>query len=374
MPENSTVSSTTLAVPRVANSALTKTFLIIGLVYLFILSITLLGISIKSLGAEAANTILQITASPLVGLAIGVLATSIIQSSSTTTSIVVGMVGSGTLPLQSAVAIVMGANIGTSVTNILVSLLYIPRKDEFKAAFTGAIVHDLFNVCSVIVLLPLQIHFNLIGRTAELMEHFVGGSGGIHFKSPLKAITMPVAKWVLALAGDNGWVGIVVALLLLFVAMRYIVKVLKSLVLVRVEKFFQKYIFRNAALGFLLGIALTMTVQSSSITTSLVVPLVGAGVLRISQVYPYVLGANIGTTITAFLAAIATGVHSAVAVAFAHLTFNLYGMAVFWPLKRIPIGLSEWLSSLVHRSRLIPLVYIVTVFFIVPAIIIWIGA
>ena len=74
------------------------------------------------------------------------------------------------------------------------------------------------------------------------------------------------------------------------------------MVLSKVERFFNRYIFRNSALGFVLGIGLTTLVQSSSITTSLIVPLIGAGVLTMAQIFPYVLGANVGTTITAFLA------------------------------------------------------------------------
>jgi sodium-dependent phosphate cotransporter len=112
-------------------------------------------------------------------------------------------------------------------------------------------------------------------------------------------------------------------------------------------------------------------VQSSSITTSLVVPLIGAGVLSLHRVFPYMLGANIGTTITAFLASFVTGSHEAVSIAFAHLIFNVYGIAIFWPLKRIPIWLAEKLSELTMKSRLVPIVYILVMFFAVPGVIIY---
>ena len=143
------------------------------------------------------------------------------------------------------------------------------------------------------------------------------------------------------------------------------------MILSRVEKFFQRYIFRTPVLGLLLGISLTVLVQSSSITTSMVVPLIGAGVITLSQVYPYLLGANVGTTITAFLASFVTGSHEAVAVAFGHLLFNIYGMAIFWPLKRIPIWMAEQLGSIALRSRLYPILYILFAFFILPGVIIY---
>ena len=149
---------------------LAKVLTLFGLIYLFILSITLLGGSFRLFGKEFAETIIQATSNPIVGLMIGVLTTAIIQSSSTTTSIIVGMVASGALTFEGSIPMVMGANIGTSVTNILVSLGHISRSDEFRRAFTGSMLHDFFNVCAVIVLLPLQIRFDIIGRSALFFE------------------------------------------------------------------------------------------------------------------------------------------------------------------------------------------------------------
>ncbi|TET93928.1 MAG: hypothetical protein E3J26_05440, partial [Candidatus Zixiibacteriota bacterium] len=259
----------------------------------------------------------------------------------------------------------------TSVTNTIVSLAHVSRGEEFKRALAGATVHDFFNVCAVIVLLPLQISFNLIGHAAKQAEHLFTGFGGLEFASPLALITKPVANQIVHLTGDTAWLTIVVALLMLFVALRYIVRVLKSLVLARVERFFQRYVFRTPALGFLLGVFLTVLVQSSSITTSIVIPLIGAGVLSLGQVFPYMLGANVGTTITAFLASFATGSHEAVGVAFAHLIFNTYGILIFWPLKKIPIWLATKLAEVTQRTKIIPLLYIAVVFFIIPAAILF---
>lgn len=349
-----------------------KILTLMGLLYLFILSITLLGGSFKLFGKEFAEAIFQATSNPIVGLMIGVLATSIIQSSSTTTSIIVGLVASGMLTLDGSIPMVMGANIGTSVTNILVSLGHISRSDEFKRAFMGSMLHDFFNVCAVLLLLPLQISFNIIGKSALYLTEIFASFGGLKFYSPLKAITQPVSTFIIKLTGDSGMYSAIIAFILLFVALHFIVKVLKSMVLAKVEKFFQRYVFRTPALSFVLGIALTALVQSSSITTSIVVPLIGAGVISIPQIYPYLLGANVGTTITAFLASFITGSPAAVTVAFAHLVFNVFGIAVFWPLKAIPIWLAEKLSVLTQKSRLVPIAYILVMFFIIPGIIIYV--
>jgi len=345
-----------------------KVLALFSFLYLFILSISLLGASFKLFGADIAEAIFHATSNPIVALMIGVLTTSIIQSSSSTTSIIVGLVASGILSFEAAVPMVMGANIGTSVTNTIVSLGHVSRGEEFKRAFCGSVVHDFFNICSVLVLLPFQISFGLISRSAHLLEGVFSGFGGMKFGSPLKAITKPVAELIIHLTGDTAWLSALVAFFLLFVALHFIVRVLRSLVLSKVEKFFQEYVFRTPILSLLLGIGLTVLVQSSSITTSLVVPLLGAGVLRIEQIYPYLLGANIGTTITAFLASFVTGSHQAISVAFAHLVFNIFGIGIFWPLRSIPLWLSRQTAELTTKSKLIPILYTVVVFFIIPGL------
>lgn len=353
------------------NGVVLRLLAIAGLLYLFILSITLLGDSFKLFGKGFAEGIFHATSNPVVGLMIGVMATAIIQSSSMTTTLVVRLVASGVLPFAASIPMIMGANIGTSITNTIVSMGHLSREQEFRRAFCGSILHDVFNVCSVIVLLPLEIYFGLIAKSAIFLQSMFMEFGGMKFTSPLNLITKPVAKQILHITGDQAWIGVVIAFILLAVALRYIVKMLRSLVLARVEHFFQVYVFRTPALGFLLGIVITAAVQSSSITTSIIVPLLGAGVLNYVQVYPYLLGANVGTTVTAFLASFVIGSPQAVSVAFAHLVFNIYGIAIFWPLKRIPIWLAVKLSDLTMKSKLVPISYILVVFLAIPGLILY---
>ena len=119
-------------------------------------------------------------------------------------------------------------------------------------------------------------------------------------------------------------------------------------------------------------LVMTALVQSSSVTTSIVIPLAGAGILTIHQIFPYTLGANVGTTITAMLAALSTGEIIAVAVAFAHLLFNIIGIVLLYPLKRFPIACAQWLARLTMQSRVIPILYIIVLFFVIPLLLIWI--
>ena len=91
--------------------------------------------------------------------------------------------------------------------------------------------------------------------------------------------------------------------------------------------------------------------------------------LRLEQIFPYTLGANIGTTVTALLASLAIGVPAAVTVAFVHLLFNIFGIIIIWPMRVVPLFLARKIAELTLKSRLIPIAYIVVVFFVVPFVV-----
>ena len=357
-----------------------KVLAILALLYFFLVSIGLIGSAFKGLGRTFAEQLIQTSAGPLVGLFIGILATSMIQSSSTTTSIVVGMVAAGTfgddprIALATAIPYIMGANIGTSVTNTIVSLGHIVRKNEFKRAFAASIVHDFFNLLSVCILFPIQLKTNFIGKSAYwLAERFIG-TDTVTFNSPIKMITTPTVHLITDIFKAQElvnpyWLILITALVMLFLALKYLTVAIRSLVISRLEAFFDSHIFKTWIRAMLFGMAITVLVQSSSITTSLVIPLAGAGILTLRQIFPYTLGSNIGTTITAILASLVAASVAPVAVAFAHLLFNIFGILAIWPIpiiRNIPIKLAENLAALSIRNRIFPLLYIIIVFFILP--------
>jgi sodium-dependent phosphate cotransporter len=341
------------------------------LLYVFFVSISLMGASLKFFGKDFAEQLLSTTANPFVGLFIGVLATSLVQSSSTTTSMTVALVAGGALDVSRAIPIIMGANIGTSVTNTLVSVGHISRPEEFKRAFAAATVHDFFNILAVVVMLPLQLYTNFLGKSASFLTDALGGVGGLKLADPLKAIVKPSVKLIEHLTQESGTLMLIISVTLLLVALRYIVVNLRKLVIGKVEAFFNKKLFKNAFRAMALGLVITVAVQSSSIATSLAVPLAGAGVLKLVQIFPFTLGANVGTTITAMLASLVTGNPAAVTVAFAHLLFNIFGIIIIWPIRRVPILLATKLAEWSIKSRLIPLAYVGTAFFAIPLILIY---
>ncbi len=377
-------------IPKQKMIVLLKILALLICLYTFFLSISLMGSAFKSF-ADLSQALVEKVSNPIIGLFIGILATSIIQSSSTTTSIVVGMVAGGMLAspehstIELAIPIIMGANIGTSITNTIVSLGHISRNKEFERAFSVAVVHDFFNIISVIILMPLEISFHLIKKTSiAFTKIFVSTRTDLHFSSPIKIITKPIVN--LIWNGKNGicdmllspqigrWLAILIAFILLFLALKYLVKIMRSMVLVKAERFFDRFLFRNAFFAFSFGLILTATIQSSSITTSLMVPLVGTQILNIYQIFPYTLGANVGTTITAILASLATGNVSALTVAFSHLFFNTFGIIILYPVKiirNIPIELSKMLAYLSVKRKIIPILYILIIFFLIPLLIIF---
>ncbi len=345
-----------------------QVLMLLGCLYLFLLSIDMMGASMKMFGKGFTESLISSTANPLVGLFIGILATSLIQSSSTTTSIVVGMVGGGALTVPTAIPIVMGANIGTSVTNTLVALANMNRSAEFRRSFAASIVHDFFNFCSVLVIFPIQYFTNFLGHSSGFLADIFQHAGGLSYLNLIKVITKPVVELIAGLINNTAWLLLAIALVFLFISLKQIVSVLRKLVLKKAEALFDRVIFKTALRAFLVGMILTVSVQSSSVTTSLLIPFAGAGLLTLAQIYPFTLGANVGTTITAVLASLVTGQIHAVQVAFAHVLFNLSGIAIWYPLKRIPISMAEKFAGMATLNRVFPLVYILVMFFVIPAL------
>ncbi|MCG2726028.1 MAG: Na/Pi symporter [Elusimicrobia bacterium] len=361
-----------------------KFIAVIFAVYLFLVSIGLISAAFKGFGKGFAENLLKTTSNPFIALFIGILATSIIQSSSTTTSLVVGMVSSGIIPISGAIPIIMGANIGTTVTNMMVSLGHITHKEEFRRAIAGAAIHDFFNIMVVSILFPLELMTGFLEKSSVYLSQQFLSYGGITFTSPLQAITKPVVKGItdffvngLNVSQALGYTCVLIfASILTFFTLFMIVKLMKSIAMAKTENIFNQIIGKNALLAVFGGMIITTIIQSSSITTSLLVPMIGAGILSLEAAYPVTIGANIGTTTTAILASFATGNPAAIAIGFAHFLFNFIGAIIFFPirfLRNIPIKLAKMLGELAYKKRVYAVLYMLCIFFIVPIILITIS-
>jgi sodium-dependent phosphate cotransporter len=359
---------------------LLKTAAVMGLLYSFLVSVGLMGAAFKGFGKGFAHTLIETTSNPFVGLFIGIFATSIVQSSSTTTSITVGMVASNVLTIPNAVPIIMGANIGTTVTNTLVSLGHVGRRDEFRRAIAAATVHDFFNLICVAVLFPLELATGYLERAATFLAGAFQGMGGIKLVNPVKLATTPAvhlfgdfAKAILKAPLPSYILMLILSVVILFFSLYFIVKVMKSLLVARAEIVLDNVINKRPLIALFAGLAFTIFVQSSSITTSLLVPLVAAGVLTVEGAFPMTIGANIGTTSTAILASFATGNINAVTIALAHFLFNLTGTVCIYPIKfarAVPVNLAKAFGDLAAEKRRYAFVYVLGAFFVLPGLLI----
>ncbi len=348
--------------------------------FIFLVGVKSLESGISAFGSDFVDDVFASVSSPLAGLAAGVLATVLVQSSSVTTATIVGLVGAGVLPVESAVPMVMGANIGTTVTNTLASLGHLRQSAYFERAFAAATVHDYFNILAVAVLLPVEIAFGLVSRIAEWgTRTFDGLLPAVEGSSPIKDAVKAPVTWFkdviegVGLEGAEGGILLALGLGLIFVSLWQITHQMREVMSGRIENAVNSVLAKGAGAGaMLVGLVMTVAVQSSSITTSIMVPLVAAGVITLHNAFPVTLGANLGTTVTALLASVAADSSDALTIALAHVAFNILGILIFYPvpaMRRIPIFLAERTAALAVKRRSLVFVYLVVLFIVVPLVI-----
>jgi sodium-dependent phosphate cotransporter len=362
---------------------LARVLVVLALLFIFLLGVNGLGDAFKSLGRGLLDSFFAATENPFMGLMVGILATTLVQSSSVSTSLIVGLVAApeNALPIANAVPMIMGANIGTTVTNTLVSMAHVGRKDEFYRAFSVATCHDFFNFMAVALLLPLEMATGFLQKTATWMASSLTGFGGVEYDSPikgaLKAALKPIKGGIHAVTDSERLQAallILISGLLIYFALLFLVKVMRASMSSRVETMLSRGLYRSPVVAIILGIIVTVMVQSSSITTSLLVPLAGAGLITLEQAFPITIGANIGTTVTAFLAALAVTGPNAIAgltIATVHLLFNVSATALIYPVRRvreIPLNAARRLARTAVRSKTAAIAYVLVLFYGLPAL------
>ena len=365
------------------NRLLLRGLIVVFLLFLFLTGVKGLGDGFKLLGRDLLDSFFAATENPFIGLMMGVLATTLVQSSSVSTSIIVGFVAApeNPLPIANAIPMIMGTNIGTTVTNTLVSLAHMARRDEFRRALAVATCHDFFNFLAVAVLLPLELTTGFLQHSATALSGMVSGMGGVDYDSPLKGVLSAggyLLVWLAEMAFDTQpKQGAFIAMgsgAMIVVALILLVRTMRTVMQSRVEVYVTRFLGGNALPAILVGAVVTVMVQSSSITTSLLVPLAGAGILTLEQAFPITLGANIGTTVTALLASMAVSggnAQAGVTIALVHLLFNVSGTIMIYPIKAIrnvPLALARRFAGVAVRSRRWAVLYILVLFYGLPAL------
>jgi sodium-dependent phosphate cotransporter len=352
---------------------------VVALIYCFLIGVSALEQGIKLMGEDVQEQLFSSVSNPIAGLSVGILGTVLVQSSSASTSVIVGLVASGAISVDAAVPMIMGANIGTTVTNTLVSLGHVRHSDEFRRAFAAATVHDFFNVMAVAILLPLELTTGLISNIAEWISERLVGSAGSDWESPIKRWVKEPVGWLQDLWEAIGVHGTVLAslmvasgLVIVLASLTFITKNMRRLIADRVERSINRVLGKGSGtVAMLLGVIVTMAVQSSSITTSILIPLAAAGVLTLRNAYPVTLGANVGTTVTALLAALAASSPESLTVALTHTTFNVLGILMLYvpPIIRyVPVMAAERLADVAVNRRILAVTYVFGVFIVLPLV------
>lgn len=354
---------------------------VLMLIYFLLVAVALIGDGFKISTGGAATQLFEFATNPLIGLMVGIVATAAIQSSSTVTSIIVGLVAGG-LPISIAIPMVMGANIGTSLTSTIVSLGHVKDGEEFKRAFSAATVHDSFNVLAVLLLFPVELMFHPLENASLWLAGFFASdiaSASVNMSNfnLISAAISPLVNAILWVTGitDGAWRGIMLILIgigMILYVVHAVGKILKKLMKGKALEILNSAVGRGPISGMGAGGIITVLVQSSSTTTALIVPMAGSGFMTMKQVYPFTLGGNLGTTVTAILAATAiTGSTAILAfqIALLHLLFNLTALLLIFSipfLRNIPPTIAEGMASKTEKNKWFVGAYIVTLFFLVP--------
>jgi sodium-dependent phosphate cotransporter len=321
---------------------------------------------------NVAETILLATSNPFTGLFIGLLITAMLQSSSTTTSLVVALVATGAISLDGAIPIIMGANIGTTITSTIVSLGFINKKKEFRRAVSAGTYHYFFNVLTAIVLFPLEYYYGFLSKLSVWIAgfFFTPTSGPVasttfHFWAGFE----PLINFILDRV-NSPFVLAFLALILLFSSILIFRRLISDLLKAKSPEAFSRFFFKSQLKSFAWGLLTTAAIRSSTITTSVVVPIVAKKIASLKQAAPFIMGANVGTTVTAFIAAtLQSNASSAISIAIVHFLFNFIGVLLFFPipvLRKLPMELSEALGNLTLKYRLTGFVHILVAFFFLP--------
>lgn len=356
-----------------------RTLLVLTLLYVFLIGVSLMESGIASLGGGFVDGLLDNVANPLSGLFAGMLVTLLVQSSSVSTAMIVGLVGSGAVGVEVAVPMVMGANIGTTITSTFAALGSIRRTEDFRRGFAAATVHDIYNVLSVVVLLPIEMATGVLARSAAWLTRLLRGSEVNELgTSPIKAVVdFPVdliTHVVEAIGGGNVVAAILffgLGLACVFLALSQVTRHMRQMVAGSLERTMNRMSTGGGGvIGIIVGLVVTVIVQSSSITTSILVPMVAAGVMTIRTAYPITIGANVGTTLTALLASLAVVRPEGLTIALVHTLFNVAGIALFYPpikwLREIPVLISLKIADLAVERKSLVAFYLVGLFLALP--------
>ncbi|KAI6180824.1 Progestin and AdipoQ Receptor family [Aphelenchoides besseyi] len=340
-------------------------FFIFGFIFILsLLGVAFRLIGGKGLGSAIRHS--SFLHNPIAASIIGMVISMVIQNTTTFMSVLVSMVAGRLLTVHEALPFMIGTEIGGSVLNVLVSMAQSGNSDQFRRAFATAVMNDVFNLLNYVVLLPTEMAFGLIEKTSGFLVRPLSHTRTVKVRT-LEAFTSPLIQLVVQIDNDaitkiaamsgnktaialldrptfihrcvnmtNGetvedcsyfhlfaystWSDVTIGILLLIISIGTllgclvgIVRIMKSLLAGSVAVFVRRVLdhdcpypfrFLTGYLIMLIGGLIVAIIQSSNVFRSSLIPLAGIGVISLDRIYPLFVGANIGTTSTATLAAL----------------------------------------------------------------------
>ena len=333
----------------------------------------LMGIAVFAhvLAATAPGFLSKLVSSlsnPFVGLFAGLLIVSVVQRTSLAIVLLTVLASAGLLTIRQAVPIVIGINIGVTLTHNIISFARTPKRREFRRVIALATVHSFFSICVALAVFPLEYFFGTLSKitlflTADVFAKVPAGFGFFHFlASPL--------DFLLTVLGGYAWVLLVLSAGLLVTCFRLFSQQMKELLASRAGKqlpglFLEKPVWQLLLDGMLAAIA----IQSGVMTVSLIIPFIIHRKITLRRAYPFIVGAYLGATIAPLLVAFLLLAPVSVQVALGHFLFVGFGVLLFFPfpvLRYLPVSLSRYLATLTIRNRTLGLVYLLVIFFLLP--------
>lgn len=355
-----------------------------GAVLMMVTAIYLILDGAQGLGTGTVSRLFELATNPFIGLLIGILATAAIQSSTTVTTLTVAAVGTGAVSVPVAIPIILGANIGTTVTASLVAFSYVGDRTNFRRAFTSASLHTWFNLTFVTVAFPLELLFQPLQRFTDLVAESLSQDGTTGTGRGLFHLFAPLIDTI----GTEGLLGsllspqtaalasIVLGVTLVLTAVRILNAQLSILTAAATRTLLERSSGASEALGVFSGTVGTAAVQASSITVSSLLPFAVTKSLKLREILAITLGANVGTTLMALITALAVpsalGAY-AVQAGLVHVTFNTTGtllVLLVRPLREWIIRLAEISGRLAARGYSYVATAMLLGYFLIPAVVI----
>ncbi|MDO5511692.1 Na/Pi symporter [Corynebacterium sp.] len=337
-----------------------------------------------ALGSPSVSRLFDLATNPVIGLLIGIVATAALQSSTAVTALTVTAVGTGGVSVTVAIPVILGANLGTTITAMIVSFGYLGHRRSFERAFTSASLHTWFNAIFILVFFVLEMAFQPLQRFTSLVSDSVVGDAATDTGRELASLFAPLIDAV----GVQGALGtllppraaavmaIIAGTLIILGAIRLINALLSVLTAATTRTLLERSSGASDALGVLSGALVTMAVNASSVTVSSLLPFTVARTLKMREALAIILGANVGTTLMSLLAALAVpGPMGALAVqaALVHVSFNVVStllVIILPPLREWIIRLAVASGRVAARGYSVAAAAMAVGYFIAPALII----